>query len=188
MNEPSTKRFPWHFAAGAALVCVGLTVASYAVGVGPLLAQHQAGLALGRELDDRGKEAGELAAGVSDLQRDLTAANGELARMPLRLQPASRVNGRLEAVARLATECGLSLDEMRPGGAVDAAHYQTVPLRILGAGDYPACARFLRRLRETFGDMGVRTFTASYRGGGASATATAVFQAELVWFTELPRR
>lgn len=185
MNDVSKNRFPWHFGAGVAAVCVCLSVASYALGVGPLLARRDHAQALRRDLDDRRAKAAELEASVAGLQRDLSATAAELERMPLRLQPASRINQRLEAVARLATECGLALDEMLPGGAVDAAHYQTVPIRIRGAGDYPACARFLRRLRASFGDMGVRTFTATHHGG-AAGTSAAVFQAELVWFTELP--
>jgi Tfp pilus assembly protein PilO len=187
MNRTSTNRFPWPYGAGVAVVCLGLTVVSYAVGVGPLLQRRADARALRESLDGRSAEARQLAASVADLRRELADARTELNRMPLRLKPAALINQRLEAVARLATESGLALDEMQPGAAADAAHYQTVPIRILGVGDYPACVRFLRRLRETFADMGVRTFTAANRGG-ATAAPNAVFQAELAWFTELPRK
>ena len=183
---------PWHLWAAVAGACLGLTVAAYALGVGPLLREHERDRALAAELEERRETVARLASSTTDLRRDLAAAQAELERAPLRLQPASRVNQRLEAVARLATESGLALDEVRPGGPVDAAHYQTVPIRIVGFGRYPACATFLRELRQTFGDMGVRTFSASNSAGAAAAAAagagsTALFQAELVWFTELPR-
>ena len=187
MNRMPAKPFPWHFGAGVAVVCLGLTFASYALGVGPLLQRRADARAFRETLDARSADARRLDATGADLRRQLADTRTELNRSPLRLQPASLVNQRLEAVARLATECGLALDEMQPGAAVDAAHYQTVPIRILGVGDYPACARFLRKLRGTFADMGVRTFTAANQGG-ATATPHAVFQAELNWFTELPRK
>ena len=74
------------------------------------------------------------------------------------------VNQRLEAIARLATECGVALDEMHPGVPADSTHYQTVPIRVVGSGRYPACTAFLRKLRGTFGDMGIRSFQASSSG------------------------
>ena len=183
----STGHFPWHLCAGVILVCAAFTVAAYALGVGPLLERHDREIALRQQLRDRQAEAAQLASTLAGLRGELSQVLAELERMPLRLQPATRINQRIEAVARLATECGLALDEVRPGGPVDGAHYQTVPVRIVGAGSYPACGTFLRKMRDTFGDMGVRTFTAK-NNGGAPASPAALFQAELVWFTELPHK
>lgn len=184
-DEP--KQFPWQLAGVAAGVCVGLTVVAYLLGVQPLLETRQHAAAQQAQLQERHATASQLTSTLEDLRRELGNAKLELARTPLRLQSATLVNQRLQAVAQLATECGVALDEMRPGAAADSTHYQTVPIRIVGSGPYAKCALFLRDLRRTFGDMGVRTFNAANSEPG-SPQPNAIFQAELVWFTELPRK
>jgi Tfp pilus assembly protein PilO len=189
MNDAHPKAYPWQMIAVAVGACLGLTVAAYAFGVRPLIDRQARDSAERAELKDRRAAASRLAGEVAELQRDVNAGKEILARSPVRLQPAALINQRLAAVTRLATDCGLSLDEVRPGNAVDSTHFQTVPIRIVGGGRYPACATFLRNLRQTFGDMGVRQFLVSNVSGSMpSATPAASFQAELVWFTELPRK
>lgn len=182
---------PWHLVGVAAAVCVGLSVAAYAVGVKPMLERRQHEFEQTKALRERSETAEQLTSSVADLQRQLGEARDALARSPVRLQPATLVNQRLEALTRLASECGVAIDEVRPGAPVDATHYQTVPIRIVGNGHYPACTNFLRKLRMTFGDMGVRTFNATAGTISASRDAQwemASFQAELIWFTELPHK
>jgi Tfp pilus assembly protein PilO len=186
MSEQS-KRFPWQFASVAAGVCVGLTVAAYALGVQPILHGRQNDAAAREELRERRERASQLGTEFAALQRQLEDAKQVLARTPVRLQPATLVNQRLAAIARLATDCGVALDEMHPGGAIDSTHFQTVAIRIAGRGRYPACTTFLRKLRGTFGDVGIRSFQAG-SDPRAQAEPPAVFQAELIWYTELPRK
>jgi Tfp pilus assembly protein PilO len=171
----------------AVAACAGLTLGAYAIGVRPLLEQRERETLQHDLLQDRRATASQLGATVSDLQRELADAKTALERTTLRLQPATLVNQRLEAVAQLANDAGVALDEMRPGAAVDSTHYQTVPIRIVGSGRYPACTTFLRKLRGTFGDMGIRSFQTG-SSGSTPAQPTALFQAELVWYTELPRK
>jgi Tfp pilus assembly protein PilO len=188
MNEQNAKPpFPWHMTTLAIAACAGLTLAAYAVGVRPMLEQRDKENSQRQLLAERQQTSSELATTVAELQRNLVEAKQVLERSPVRLQPASLVNQRLEALARLAGECGVQLDEMRPGTPVDSTHYQSFPIRIVGTGRYPAYALFLRNLRKTFGDMGVRTFNATNLNG-PSASPVAAFQAELIWFTELPRK
>jgi Tfp pilus assembly protein PilO len=190
-NAPTTAAhapFPWHAAALAAAACVGLTLGAYAIGVRPMLDERARERTQRETLKGQRGRASDLAATVADLQHQLHDAKSVLARSPVRLQPAALVNQRLEALARLAGECRVQLDEMRPGVPVDSTHYQTVPIRIVGTGRYPDYAMFLRKLRGTFGDMGVRSFNATNLGGGQPELPVAAFQAELVWFTELPRK
>jgi Tfp pilus assembly protein PilO len=189
VSDARAKSYPWQMITMAAGACLGLTVAAYALGVRPLLDRQAHESAQRETLKERRAIASRLAGEAADLQREVNAGKEILARSPVRLQPAALINQRLAAVTQLATECGLSLDEVRPGNAVDATHFQTVPIRIVGGGRYPACATFLRNLRQTFGDMGVRQFMVTNVGGSVpSATPAASFQAELVWFTELPRK
>jgi Tfp pilus assembly protein PilO len=188
-DEQQPKNAPWQLIAVAAGACLALTIAACALGVRPLIERRAQESAQRETLQQRREAASRLAGEVADLQRHLNADKEVLARTPVRLQPATLVNQRLEAVTRLATECGLSLDEVRPGNAVDSTHFQRVPIRIVGGGEYPACATFLRKLRKTFGDMGVNQFMVSNVNAAIpSPNPAASFQAELVWFTELPRK
>lgn len=187
MKDQQNHNFSWHIGMAAVATCIGLTVAAYAVGVRPMLQQREQDELQRASLEERRATAAERATQLADLQRDLAETKDALARSPIRLQAATLVNQRLEAIARVATECGVGLDEMRPGSAADSTHFQTVPIRIVGNGTYPACATFLRRLRRTFGDMGVGTFHAGNNAPSGTAP-TATFQAELIWFTALPRK
>ena len=56
-------------------------------------------------------------------------------------------------------------------GIVISRIFSAKRLRIVGGGRYPACAAFLRKLRQTFGDMGVRQFMVS-NVSGSVPTAT----------------
>jgi hypothetical protein len=85
-------------------------------------------------------------------------------------------------VTALAVEGGLVIDEMQPRTAEDAPHYRAVPVRIVGKGAYPACARFLHRLRTEFPDTGVRSFEAAH-GGPDPEAPDVTFDLELLWFT-----
>ena len=185
--KDNANPFPWQMAALAAAACAGLTIAAYAVGVRPMLEQRQHEAQQRLALQERRATASDLSATVSDLQHELANAKQVLARSPVRLQSAALVNQRLEALALLADKCDVMLDEMRPGTPTDSTHYQMFPIRIVGTGSYPDYAKFLRNVRKTFGDMGVRSFNATNLVG-PSATPTAAFQAELIWFTELPRK
>lgn len=188
MSEQTAKpSFPWHMTAITTATCAGLTLAAYAIGVRPMLDQREKENGQRETLTERRRTSSELTSTLAQLQRELTEAKLVLEHSPVRLQPASLVNQRLEALARLAGECGVQLDEMRPGTPVDSTHYQTFPIRIVGTGRYPAYALFLRNLRKTFGDMGVRTFNATNLNGPSPAPVAA-FQAELIWFTALPRK
>jgi Tfp pilus assembly protein PilO len=185
--KDESQNFPWHLTIVAVATCAGLTVAAYALGVQPMLHHRANDQAQRTTLEQRQADLSERSASVANLQRDLADAKQSLARTPVRLQAASLVNQRLEAVASVATKWGVFLDEMRPGSAVDSTHYQTVPIRIVGNGTFPACATFLRELRQEFGDIGVQTFQLT-NNGADSTSPTATLQAELVWFTELPRK
>lgn len=188
-DEQQKKQTPWQMVTIAVGACLGLTAAAYTLGVRPLIERQAHESAQREQLQERRQTASRLADEWADLQRHLNADKAILARTPVRLQPATLVNQRLAAVTGLATECGLALDEVRPGNAVDSTHFQRVPIRIVGGGSYPACAAFLRKMRSSFGDMGVNQFmVSSVNTATPSAAPPASFQAELVWFTELPRK
>ena len=175
-------RSAWRIYATGAVVCAALSGVAYAVGIKSAQAEyaaHQADLA---ELEARRRKA-------SALGRDLAAAHVALEKtlrevdaLPLRLEPATAINSRLSLLDQLCNDTVLRIDERRPGPAVDAPHYQTVTINLVGSGTYPACAAFLHELRRRFPDTAVRSFESSNPTPGRDES-TGTFRFELVWYT-----
>ena len=181
MTTPSGLKW-WRIYATTAAVCALATAAAYAATVRPLALRRDEQQAQAVELDAREHKAAELTASLDAWQRQVTAATRAAQETPVQLQPATRVNRRLALLAELADECGLSIDEMQPGPPVDAPYFKTVLIRVVGTGTYPSVARFMRRSRSQFRDMGVRTFRATAVNPTPGA-ADASFQMEFTWFT-----
>jgi Tfp pilus assembly protein PilO len=162
-------------------VCAALSAGAYVVGVRPAMARHEETEARRSELKAARHKAAALAATRNSTLAQLAETNKSLQNLPLRLEPVSSVNQRLLRLTDLATkECLLTIDEMRSGAAVDGADYQTVPILIAGSGTYPACAKFLHRLRTVFPDTAVRSFDTTNNSASPDAPA-ATFQFDLVW-------
>ena len=178
----SAGKGPWRIYAVGAAVCAGVTAGAYVLGVEPAMAKQQAHQADVAELESRRKKAADLHAELGAARRTLTDTQREVEELPLRLDSASTVNRRLARLADVALESGLNLDELQPGTPVDAPHYQTVPLRLVGTGSYTACATFLHELRKQFPDTAAKSFDSS-NPNPARDQATGTFRFELVWYT-----
>ncbi|QOV92044.1 type 4a pilus biogenesis protein PilO [Humisphaera borealis] len=163
-------------------VCVAISAGGYFVGIAPALAGLVERRGQERELADRKTRSAELATELRDTRQRLVAANKELAELPLRLEPASAVNRRINLLAGVAGEAKVTLNEIQPQSAVDGQHYQTVPIRVVGAGSYPACAAFLHALRERFPDTTVQSFDLQNAAPSRDANV-ATFRMELAWHT-----
>jgi Tfp pilus assembly protein PilO len=175
----------WRIYAVAAVVAGGLTAGAYELGVQPLLESHAEERGRIAELESRHHKAAELSEGLHDWERRLTNAKEALSQTPLRLQPAALVNQRLALVTHLASDSGLTIDEVLPGAPVDGALYQTVPIVLIGNGPYPACAAFLHELRERFPDTGIDSFESANKDPKPEQTSGS-FRFELTWFTAPP--
>lgn len=172
--------------AGVGVVaCAAATAGSYLLGVRPALARMAERDAAAQDLQDRKAHGHQVAADLAGVRRRLTVAKGELAGLPLRLEPASAVNRRLNELAEVAAVAGVTLDEVRPQSPVDGPHYRTVPIRAAGTGGYPACAAFLHALRERFPDTTVLSFEAQNPKPDRQNNV-AVFRVELAWHTVPP--
>ena len=168
------------YLAGAA-VCALVSTGTYFVGVRPALAWHAEQAGRQNELRSARQKAANLLGTRNATQAQLNAVNDALQRQSLRLEPVSTVNHRLASLTELATrECGLVIDEMRPGAIVETPDYHTVPILIAGSGTYPHCAKFLHKLRRTFPDTAVRSFETTNNSASPDSPA-ATFQFELTW-------
>lgn len=167
--------------AGGGVVCAALAAGAYLFGVRPAMARHEVQASRQFELRAARQKAAGLLGQRNNAQNQLIAADEALRNQTLRLQPASTVNQRLAALTEMATrECGLTIDEMRPGAPADGADSQTVPILIAGSGTYPNCAKFLHRLRKTFPDTAVRSFETT-NNSASPDVPSATFQFELTW-------
>jgi Tfp pilus assembly protein PilO len=168
------------YVAGA-IVCAALSTGAYLMGVRPAMARHEETETRQAELKAARQRAANLAGTRNSTLAQLADTNKALQNLPLRLEPVSTVNQRLLRLTDLATkECLLTIDEMRSGAVVDGPDYQAVPILIAGSGTYPACAKFLHRLRTVFPDTAVRSFETINNSASPDAPA-ATFQFDLVW-------
>ena len=174
----------WQAYAAGAAVCAGLTLGAWVAVVRPLARHRDEYRARRAELASHRERADALASALGEWNRRLAEARQALERAPLRLEPESRINERLDRVTSLAVDGGLLIDEMQPGEPETARHYRVVPVKIVGKGSYPAVAAFLHRLRAQFPDTGTRSFEAVHSGPEPESSAL-TFHLELVWFTAL---
>ena len=178
--QPRSRDHAWQIDATGVGVCLGLSLLFYWAGVEPLSRQRATHLEAQAELGQRQDKAMELANAADELQRRLKEVGQAVDDAPVQLKPVQQLNQRLAHLTRLASECGLAIDQTQHDRPHGGQWYQTVPINLSGQGAYPTCAVFLDRLRRTYPDMGVSSFELSREPGGEVA---AKFRFDLVWYT-----
>lgn len=184
-NNPLTieqRTYSRKVAGMALVISCAISAAGYYIGIAPALAGLVERRSQEQELADRRGKMSHLSLEMSDTRRRLLTAGKELADLPLRLEPATAVNRRINWLAGVASEANVTLDEIQPQAAIDGPHYQTVPIRVAGSGAFPACAAFLHNLRNRFPDTSVRSFDIQNATPGRQGNV-ATFRIELDWHT-----
>jgi Tfp pilus assembly protein PilO len=148
--------------------------------VGPLLDASAEQAAQAKDLDSKTDDAQKEKDAAARLEGRLAAVTEELARRPMRLQPAGMLNQRHAEIARLASETGMEISELQPRPGTRKALYQTIPIHLTGTCTYRTAAAFLHRMHAAFPDMGVASFELT--GNPAAPAEGAVFRLELVWY------
>ncbi|UCD74307.1 MAG: hypothetical protein JSV91_11000 [Phycisphaerales bacterium] len=166
-------------AAGVA-VCVLLTVLAYFGAVHPHTVAATERIAREAELATHITGARKLATSESSMSRRLEALRQTLSDDALPLDDTAKLNRRLARMGDLATECGLTIDEIRVGDAEARSHYQTVPLELKGRADFQAAVTFLNRLHDTAPDIGVWSFNLSGNPREPESPTTCAFN--LTWY------
>jgi Tfp pilus assembly protein PilO len=164
-------------------VCAALTLGAYAVAIRPLVQHMEAAAAQRRELAERRASIAELEQSAQGIRRQLTDLRHEAELLPLKMESARQINQRLARITDLAGESGLEIHDIQPGTAVNKPRFAIIPIQLAGSGDWRACARFLRSLRQVFPDSGVGTVElVGNPGGGPEALAE--FKLGLIWHVE----
>ncbi|SRR5687768_11720248 len=179
----------WQIDAYGLALCLVVTAGAWFAGVSPLLSQRAAAAARREELAEKSQESSRLAAQARQLSNQLAALRHDLDEVRVELQPAARVNQRLAEVTAAAGECGLELNDVRPGRAVVGPRHTIVPIDVSGTGSYTAVAHFIRSFHERFGDSGIAAIELASAGaatsaGTAGADASASFYLRLHWFVK----
>lgn len=170
----------WQIDAAAIGVCLLLGAAVYFVGLKPIIdrqalrVQHQNRLAEAR------RESQKLTTDLNTSRATLAQIRLKIKDSAIQLQSTRHLNQRLSEITKLATECGLQVDEIQPGSVSTGERYETVPISLAGAGKYEACATFLHRLQKAFPDTGVSAF--ELVGHPRQTLRAADFQFSLIWY------
>lgn len=173
----------WQVYAAATAACAALSAGLGFTAIQPGLEAEAHRAELRADLSGRRQKAADFNAAVETTRVQLLALQDDLAKSPLHLEPASKINQRLAAINELATEKGLVFEEVRPGAASDAEHFKSLPIHISGSGTYPACTAFLYQLRKAFPDTGVSSLEAATQTS-AGKSSNILFKLELVWYTK----
>lgn len=181
MSTPSSnsRHALWQIDLGGFAVCAAMMLVVYLLGVQPLLDRRAAAEDRKRDLSEKRQESADVLSALTASKRELAGVELALAETPLRLQPMGAVNQRLARMTALASEAGLTLNEIQPGKAALGTHYATVPIQVAGTGRFPTIVAFLNRLHTTFPDTGVTSFTLS--GAPATPNAPVAFRIDLAW-------
>ena len=181
MIRMNLKKFkPWHIDLAAAGTCALLALIAYVVGVHPVIRRHQGFGLRATELKAQQKRARKLSGKVANVASEITQINQELADNTLQLKPSSQVNSHLARIAALAGKCGLKIDQLRPDKSLRGSRYQTVPIYLVGSGDFPVCVRLMQELHRGFPDTSVASFEVT--GDPTKPTEPAKLRVDLLWY------
>ena len=175
-----TKLKPWYIDLAAIGICAFLALIAYVVGVYPVIRRYRGFDLQAAELKVQQKRARKLSGKVAHVASEITQINRELADNTLKLKSAGQVNSHLARIAALAGKCGLKIDQLRPDKSLNGSRYQTVPIYLVGSGDFPACVRLLQELHRGFPDTSVASFEVT--GDPTKPTEPTKLRVDLLWY------
>jgi len=169
-----------HIDLAAVGVFAFMVLIAYVVGVHPVLRQHQNFILREVELGVQQGKATKLSMRIARFASRIMQIKQELADNVIKLKPASQVNSHLARMAGLVNQCGLKLDQLRPGKSLNGPRYQTVPIYLVGTGNFSACAKLLQELQRCFPDTSVASF--EVKGDPTKPTEPTKLRVDLLWY------
>src|SRR3954452_19010138 len=101
--DPGQRKKLWQVISWSAAVCIGISAGGYFLGIAPAIAhvsERNADLA---ELANRQEQATQAKKDLITTRKRIEQAKKEVEELPLRLEPAAVVNGRLNRLAEAAS-------------------------------------------------------------------------------------
>ncbi len=163
-------------------VCIALSGVVCLFGFLPILHQQEELLQMRSHLQQKRQETRDLSQSLIAMRRKYSKSQRAVQTDALRLEGVNRLNHRINRITQLATNCGLQIDQIGPGGATSTPHYVRVPIDMSGRGGYQATGAFLHQLHEDLADIEVASFDLT--GRPARAHHPAVFRMQLSWYAD----
>lgn len=168
---------------GLSVVLIALvTAGGWAVSLRPMQAQSEHNAVLRDQLQEEQQTAARLTGELVNLGHSIKSDQQLLEKSLIKLESSDKLNQRLAALASLAGESGLRLDEIQSvPGNTQPAPSRAVSLRVTAGGNFRDCTRFLHRLHQQYPDIAVKSFecvNADFAPG-----AVPILRLELEWAT-----
>lgn len=180
-KRPAPPKELWRVHAGGIAACLAITAAMYFIAVGPLLRHRQHLRDQRLLLEEEQAVAGQLTASLNRFRSELEAVKLGITEHPLQLKTADQINHQLAKLTDVARRCGLELNEIQPATAPKhKEHYDTLSIKVVGAGTFRTFVLFLRTLHEEMPDIGVGLFEVA--GTPTSNSAEFKFSTDLDWY------
>lgn len=172
----------WHIDAGGVAVLLLVAVATWFIGVRPVLARHDRAVAAQQSYVAVNQKLRETEGEIARLNTQLQETRRDCALHGQRLEPSSHLNHRLASLTELATNVGASLDDVQPGKVLPAARFDFMPIHLAGTGTYSQFTALLHAIREAHADIGIGALTVF--GTPATTDQPANFSIDLLWYTQ----
>jgi Tfp pilus assembly protein PilO len=179
MSETRTGWKWWRIDLIGLACCASLTAGGYLLTVVPVMQSGRHASQLRTKIENVELQTDRLVQLSRKLDLALSNIGARLTSNALTLEPAERANQRVTTLTRLASECGLTLDEVTPSDPEPAELYRTVPIRLTGKGSFTSSAMFLHRLRTELRDTTLRAINLT---GDPTGETASTFVFELVWY------
>lgn len=174
----------WQVDVAGLVACVALSGAAVAGGVWPMLDHQERRRQLRAELAASEAELADLESTLALAAERVAAVTDAMERSRLDLQPVGALNARIDELTRLATEAGVTVDEITPGAAASMPHVVSVAVRVGGRGSFAGCTAFLSGLARAFPDVRVETLRLA--AAPAQPELGVALMADLTWFATGP--
>jgi multidrug efflux pump subunit AcrA (membrane-fusion protein) len=180
-QSTNTRWVSWIIDAAGIGLCVAASIAVYALGIAPLVEEQVSVVSQGQQLQAQRTTCAEVEASVKRLESQLAAAQAQLAEGQIRLEPPSRTNERVAALAGLLGDHGLEIDDVQIGAALPSSRCTVVPISIAGRGGYQRSVTLLRELIRTFADTSLAKL--ELVGNPAASGQPLKFRLDMLWYT-----
>jgi hypothetical protein len=180
-QSTTTRRVSWIIDGAGVGICLVASIAVYALGIAPLLEQRGFVISQRHHLRAQRRKCAEAEGSVKDLERQLAGAQARLAAGQIRLEPPSRTNERVAALAALLGDRGLEIDDVQIKEVLPSSRCTVVPISIAGRGGYQKTVALLHELIRTFADTSLAKL--ELVGNPAASGQPAKFKLDMLWYT-----
>ena len=170
----------WQIDLAGLIVCIGVSVAAYFLGLDPLLQQRSRMTAQRGELVEEKRQCVMLEAALTTLKKKAIGIRQELTEADVALESKDRINHRLTELATVLG-CGeMQIDAVHTGQISKGRYCDLVPIRISGQSSYLESAAAFHELYRTLRDVSIVGF--KLEGASGSSGQARSFRIDMFWY------